>query len=191
MYSIIENSTDWTLENGMRTIIATLGITLDGVMRNRIGEIAEEWIGILILDWLIENDLIVEPKITKDMLLKVDIPRVFYLVVGFIMRFGSEPDVAFYKADKLLATLEIKGGIDPAGALERYGAATKSFQHAIASNPHCKNFYIGGIFTDELERRITTDRLVEKIFNVIDLLDVSDYRNEFFKELFHHVLRLY
>jgi hypothetical protein len=31
----------------------------------------------------------------------------------------------------LLAVVEIKGGIDPAGALERYVAATKSFQHAL------------------------------------------------------------
>jgi hypothetical protein len=190
MCSIIQNSIDWTLENGKRTIIATLGITLDGVMRNRIGEIAEERIRTLLLDWLIENNLIVDPTITKEMLLEGNTPRVFRLVEDLVMRFGSEPDVAFYKDAKLLATLEIKGGIDPAGALERYGAATKSFQHAIASNPHCKNFYVGGIFTEELERRITSDRLVEKVFSVIDLLDVAEYRTVFFKELFHHVLRL-
>lgn len=34
--SIIEGSTDWTLENGYRNILATMGITLDGSFRSRI-----------------------------------------------------------------------------------------------------------------------------------------------------------
>ena len=50
--SIIQNSTNWTLENGYRTVIATLGITLDGVMRHKVGVIAEERIRDLIMDWL-------------------------------------------------------------------------------------------------------------------------------------------
>jgi hypothetical protein len=106
------------------------------------------------------------------------------------MRFGSEPDISFLRGDDLLAVVEIKGGIDPAGALERYGAATKSFQHAIMRSPRCKNFYIGAIYTPELEKRIKDDRLVEKALNLIEILDKPVARDQFLRELFHHTLRL-
>ena len=89
-----------------------------------------------------------------------------------------------------MAVIEVKGGTDSAGALERYGAAKKSFEHAIEVSPRCKNFYIAGVFTEELERRIHDDRLIEKTFDLIQLLDDRVYRDNFFNELFHHTLRL-
>jgi hypothetical protein len=187
--SIISNSTDWTLENGYRTIIATMGITLDGSMRNRIGDIAEERIRTLILEWLLDNNLISEPVLTREQI-DDDIPRSCILSNGVIMQFSSEPDISFTRDGQLLAILEIKGGIDPAGALERYGAATKSFQHAIGVSPRCKNIYLGAVFTPELKRRIDEDRLVEKTFNIIEILDNSQTREQFFNELFHHTLRV-
>ncbi len=42
--SIIENTTDWTLENGFRNIIASLGISFDGSMRNTAGRLPERGI---------------------------------------------------------------------------------------------------------------------------------------------------
>jgi len=86
--------------------------------------------------------------------------------------------------------IEIKGGTDPAGALERYGAATKSFQHSIEMNRRCKNFYLCAVFTKELKRRINEDCLVEKSFDIIKLIQNPAYRSDFFKEIFHHTLRL-
>ena len=185
--SIIRNSTDWTLENGKRTIIATLGITLDGVMRNKIGEIAEDRIKHLLVEWLADNNLIAKPRVSKK---PIEIANEYTLSRGITMKFGSEPDVSFLSNDTLLAVLEIKGGIDPAGALERYGAARKSFEHGMQVSAKCKNFYLGGVFTAELKRRMNNDRLVEKSFNIIDVLQQSDSREEFFLELFHHTLRL-
>ncbi|MGH9436951.1 MAG: XcyI family restriction endonuclease, partial [Terriglobia bacterium] len=189
--SIIKNSTDWTLENGRRTILATLGITLDGKMRNRVGRIAEDRVRRLVVDWLNERDLIEKPTITKEEMLREDrIPRVFELRGGITMRFGSEPDIEFTRGNDVLAVVEIKGGIDPAGALERYGAATKSFQHAEVRGARCRNFYLGGVFTAELRRRIARDRLVEKSFDVVEILQFPDKREQFLYELFHHALRL-
>lgn len=187
--SIIKNSTDWILENGNRTIVATLGITLDGVMRNKVGEIAEERIRTLILEWLSDRDLIVEPSLTKGRIHE-KIPNSCTLKGNIKMRFGSEPDISFMKDNELLAVIEIKGGIDPAGALERYGAATKSFQHAVQESPRCKNFYLGAVYTPELKKRIGKDRLVEKTFNIIEILDKPEARSRFFNELFHHALRV-
>jgi len=187
--SIIKNSTDWTLENGYRTIIATLGITLDGVMRNKIGTIAEERIRAHMLDWLIKKDLILKPTFDEKEIVKQS-PRSVVLKNNVNMEFSSEPDISFKKGKDLLAVVEIKGGVDPAGALERYGAATKSFQHAIQVSHHCKNFYLGAVFTPELERRIKEDRLVEKYFDIISILDKPKYREQFYLEIFHHALRL-
>lgn len=189
--SVVKNSTDWTLENGHRTILATLGITLDGKMRNRVGKIAEDRIRRLILNWLIEKDLVAAPRLSKEDLQTAEhIPRVYELRQGITMRFGSDPDVEFTQNDQALAVIEIKGGIDPAGALERYGAATKSFQHAVDRSPRCRNFYLGAVYTSELHRRIKADRLVEKSFDVVEVLQSSEKRRQFFDELFHHVLRL-
>jgi hypothetical protein len=187
--SIIKNSTTWTLENGHRTIVATLGITLDGVMRNKVGDIAEDRIRTLILEWLIDRGLIVQPSMTKEKI--YERTRGVYTLKGNVsMRFGSEPDISFTKGDDLLGVIEIKGGIDPAGALERYGAATKSFQQAVQQSSHCKNFYLGAVYTTELKRRISKDRLVEKTFNIIEILDQPEARYRFFSEVFHHTLRL-
>ncbi len=126
--SIIKGSTEWTLENGKRTIIATLGITLDGVMRNKVGTIAEERVRTLVYEWLKERQLITDP-VVEDVITADNLPKVSRLMDGTIMRFSSEPDISFSKdlgdTEELLAVVEIKGGIDPAGALERYGAATK------------------------------------------------------------------
>lgn len=187
--SVIKNSTDWSLENGYRTIIATMGITIDGSMRNRIGVIAEDRVRTLILEWLIDKELLLEPSISVEQL-QDNLPRICILPHDIKMQFSSEPDISFLKDEQILAVVEIKGGIDPAGALERYGAATKSFQHAIEVSARCKNIYLGAIFTAELERRISDDRLVEKTFNIIDILDDPTARESFFNELFHHTLRI-
>lgn len=189
--SIIKGSTDWTLENGKRTIIATLGITLDGIMRNRVGSIAEERIRTLVFNWLQSKNLIetFEKTNTID-----ELPRLCKLPNNIIMRFSSEPDISFSRIvddyEVLLAVIEIKGGIDPAGALERYGAATKSFQHSLRENQRCKNFFLSAVYTDELKSRIQNDRLVEKFYDIIDILEKPHIRDDFFQELFHYSLRI-
>lgn len=181
--SIVKNSTDWTLENGYRTIIASLGITLDGVMRNTVGSIAEARVRSLVLDYVIGAGLLDEP---------LDASLAAYeLRGGITMRYSSEPDISFVSPHgELLAVVEIKGGIDAAGALERYGAATKSFQQASRESQRCRNFFISGAITPELRRRIRTDRLVEKSYDLVAVLYDQTVRESFLKELFHFTLRL-
>ena len=192
--SNIKGSTNWTLENGKRTIIATLGITLDGSMRNRVGDIAEERIRTMVVNRAQENDLLVEPELKGPVDSVKSLPNACSLKANVQMEFTSEPDISFYSVKnsgkELLATIEIKGGTDPAGALERYGAATKSFQHALSQNNRCKNFFLAASITPELEKRIKEDRLVEKYFNIIDIMEEEKISHEFFNELFHYTLRL-
>lgn len=186
---IINKLNGWTLENGERTLIATMGITLDGSNRARVGKKAEILIRRFILEWLIEKKLIEKPIITKKNF-KKNSPSVLMLKDNIEMRFSSEPDISFSRDNELLAVVEIKGGIDPAGALERYGAATKSFEHSIKVCTQCKNFYLCAAITPELKRRIKETRLVEKIFDIIEIIENQKERESFFKELFHHTLRI-
>lgn len=189
--SAIKNSTDWTLEDGYRTIIATLGITIDGRMRNKIGGMAEEHIRTIILEYLIDNHLIVEPVIAKEQIPESIRGVEFVLKDNIVMRFGSEPDISFKDQEgNLRATIEVKGGTDTAGALQRFGAVLKSFQDAISKSPDCVNFYLGGVFTPELLTRIRSERSINKHFNIFEMIDNPSVKEEFLSELFHYTLRI-
>lgn len=88
--SVIEGTSNWTLENGYRNILATMGISLDGFMRNKIGQDAESLIKTRIVNWLAANGLTEKPAYGL-----VDMERdasAFTLPSGTVMRFSSEPD---------------------------------------------------------------------------------------------------
>ena len=94
------------------------------------------------------------------------------------------------RSDSLEATIEIKGGIDPAGALERLGAAEKSAQAAIEINARCKNFLVAGVITAEMRRRLDQSRLFEKDFQLVELLSDETRQAEFLAEIFSYTLRI-
>ena len=176
--SVIEMSTDWTLENGYRNIISTMAIGLDGVMRNQIGVIAERDVRGKILNWLRDSRLVEHEN---------DKRREYDLRGGVIMRFSSEPDIEFRKNGIQIATIEIKGGRDPAGALERLAAAQKSFRETPGD---CKNFLIVGVITQEMRNRL--DEMVNvKYYELDDILEEKNSWKEFSKELFHYAIRIY
>jgi hypothetical protein len=60
----------------------------------------------------------------------------------------------------------------------------------IRSSSQCENFYLGAVFTPELQRRIANDRLVKKTFNIIEILHDPKTRDKFFREIFHYALRI-
>lgn len=189
--SIVENTTDWTLENGYRNIIASMGITFDGSMRNTTGRLPEQRIRRLLLQYLFENALLLAPEyLDVDSLPAVPASGEYTLQGDFVMTFSSEPDIAFRQGNSLEATVEIKGGIDPAGALERLGAAEKSAQAAIEVNRRCKNFLVAGVITPEMRRRLNQSRLFEKDFLLVELLSNENLQSEFFDEIFNHTLRM-
>lgn len=175
--SIIEGSIGWTLDNGYRNIIATMGISLDGMFRNKIGQMAEEAVKSRISDWVKTKNLVLSES---------GQPIQFELTDGIIMRYGSEPDIEFVKEETSVATIEIKGGKDPAGALERLGAVQKSFNE---TPPGCVNFLIAGVVTPEMQTRLNQIGSI-KVFLLDDIsLDEKKW-SEFILELFHYTLRL-
>ena len=179
--SIIEGSTDWTLENGFRNILATMGIGLDGTMRNVIGQDAEKIVKDRIKEWLEGENLIVGRNSDE---------TVFALPDGYKMRFGSEPDIEFRKSEEgvesVVATIEIKGGKDPAGALERLGAVQKSFE---ATPTNCVNMLVAGIVTTEMQKRLAELR-VNRTFMLDQIEHDGPQWEEFLNEVFHYTIRI-
>ena len=179
--SIIEGAANWTLENGYRNIIATMGIGLDGTVRNIIGQDAEKLIKTRIVNWLEVQGLIVNRSTDST---EFTLPR------GYTMRYGSEPDILFRQSEndieRTVATIEIKGGKDPAGALERLGAMQKSFE---ATPPNCVNILIAGVITSEMDARLK-GMGVEKVFLLDDLAHDGEGWVEFLNEVFHYTIRI-
>ncbi|MCY4492195.1 MAG: XcyI family restriction endonuclease [Thaumarchaeota archaeon] len=105
------------------------------------------------------------------------------------MVFSSEPDILFEKKTgdtwHIVATIEIKSGTDPAGALERLGALQKSFANTPARS---KNFAVLGVITPKMVKRLN-EMHVEKYFSLWEVM-AEDKWNGFVKEIFHHTLRL-
>ncbi len=84
--------------------------------------------------------------------------------------FSPEPDVSFLNSDgKLIAVMEIKGGKDTAGALERYGAAKKSFEEAKRLNCDCITIFVASCITDEVNNRLSQDKLINYTYNLTEV----------------------
>lgn len=177
--SIIIDSTSWTLEDGYRNILATMGITEDGTIRNIIGQEAESPVKERLLEWVKSHSLLADSEGENS-------PSKWHLIDGVVMTFGSEPDIAFTRGEKFAVLIEIKGGKDPAGALERLGAIKKTFDEAPTD---CKNFLILGVDTPTMRTRLNEMR-IEADFNINQLLESSAAWTKFMNEIFHHALRI-
>ena len=180
--SIIEGTDAWTLENGYRNILATIGISQDGKMRNIIGQEAERAVRDKLLEWIEEVGIPCEQKGAWFELGAAKTVR---------MAYGSEPDIVFEKYNEqtqdwaLEVTLEIKGGIDPAGALERLGAIKKSFDQTPA---RVENIAILGVVTPAMRAELDQMRIVD--FNLYEVVHSKEGWDRFVEELFYHKLRL-
>ena len=168
------------MQDGYRNILATLGITEDGAIRTIIGQEAEKAVKEKLLDWTRTQGLLDDGQ-TAD-----QSDREWQLIGGVRMRFGSEPDIAFEKNGELAVVVEIKGGKDPAGALERLGAIKKSFDEAPVG---CKNFLIAGVVTATMRERLREMR-IEADFDFDQLIDDDSAWQGFMDEIFHHALRI-
>ena len=181
---VITDSVEWTLENGYRSVIATLGISLDGQMRNKYGQLAEARIKKVICDYL--KDI---GWLSHDIQDASDAPST--IILGSDnkiteVRFGSEPDIGFYDASGVpLVVIEIKGGLDPAGALERFGAVQKTAREARKDSPDCKVFLVASEITPQMKQRLETgEKIVENFFDLFDIIQDEEKREVFLREIF-------
>ena len=181
--SVIITGTDgWTLENGYRNILVTIGITQDGALRNLVGQEGEAAVKERIAQWLVTNDAV--PTTVRGSTTLVGAAEDLRMV------YGSEPDIKFESRTEgdwqIISTVEIKSGTDPAGALERLGAIQKSFEQ---TPPRSRNFAVLGVVTPEMRRRLN-EMNVARDFSLYQILNDNRAWDDFIKELFHLTLRI-
>lgn len=100
--------------------------------------------------------------------------------------FGDEPDIAFFDGGEILVAIEVKGGIDKAGVLERIGAAIKSLSRAKEENPKAATILLvqGVSVTEQAIHDLKTNRAaVNHWFTVEEILDDERRRDLFFNLL--------
>ncbi|GAX37284.1 XcyI family restriction endonuclease [Nodularia sp. NIES-3585] len=107
------------------------------------------------------------------------------LVIDSIL-FSSEPDISLLNNQgTTIAVIEVKGGKDPAGALERYGAAKKSFEEARRSNSEVITILVASCITDEVHTRIQNDSTISNYFNLTEILSENSRQyDQFVQEIF-------
>lgn len=105
---------------------------------------------------------------------------------GRMVIFADEPDVAIYQYNEIQAAVEIKGGIDPAGVLERIGAAFKSLRRVREENPRSTTILIlqGVSLTQKAKHDLEINRhVVTDWFTVENVLENESKREEIFRLL--------
>lgn len=108
------------------------------------------------------------------------------LTDGRLVVFADEPDVGIYRDKTIVAAIEIKGGIDTAGVLERIGAAIKSLSRAKETNPNSTTILIlqGVSITPQARGDLQTNqRVVNHWFTVEDVLEDERKREALFRLL--------
>lgn len=184
---------DWNCEEARCAALLNLGSQINGSWRDQIGIEGTRRVKRLVLALLRERAAIAQIRGAGGRVVPAEEAtgenvREILLTNGYRVVFGSEPDIGVYDdKDVPMVTVEVKAGLDPAGALERYGAATKSFRHAADANARVHNILLASCVTAEMRRRMNSERLVSADFNLTAVLERADARELFLHHLARHL----
>jgi len=187
--SLVEQNPHLTLEDFLSLSAMNFGAQVNGSWRNEIGKEGSRKVKELLLSFFSQKKLVKEIGLSNGKKLQpkdfsgiaIEEIKTIKLKNGYQLIFASEPDISIVNPDGILeGAVEIKAGLDPAGALERYGAAKKSFDKALAQNKSATTIYLASCITDEVKKRIKSDRLVRKEFDLTKILTDSKARQNFF-----------
>jgi hypothetical protein len=155
------------------------GSQAQGSWQNAKGDRAEIVIKDLIERTLKEKRLVIkEIKHGKGEEIVLNDGRVFIL--------GSEPDIGIYQKNIIQKAVEIKGGIDTAGVLERFGAALKSLRRAKQENSKSITILImqGVSLTSKAKEEIEKSKsIIDHFFTIEEVIGQDESRNRLFKIL--------
>ncbi|MFE1747571.1 XcyI family restriction endonuclease [Coleofasciculus sp. H7-2] len=197
---IIDSSIESITEDELYGILlASTGTQIDGSWRNAIGEEAEKVVQrLLVKEAKARNFLaallprvgtaieLYNPEKLEEQLGNIERYRGVMLVNQTSMLFSSEPDISLLgNQGTTVGVIEVKGGADPAGALERYGAAKKSFEEAFRRNSQVKTILVASCITSEVHTRIQNDSTISTYFNLTEIVseDSTKYK-QFVQEVF-------
>ncbi|NWJ95755.1 MAG: XcyI family restriction endonuclease [Chloroflexi bacterium] len=177
-------------------MLISTGAQIDGSWRNAIGEEAERVVQRLLVNETKERNLIgafiphsgkpielFNPDSTEEQLGNIHKYRGILLTNQTSILFSDEPDVSFLdKTGNTIGVIEVKGGVDPAAALERYGAAKKSFEKARRITSNVPTVLIASCITSEVRIRIEQDPIISSYYNLTDLLTENSIDYERFMQ---------
>ncbi|MGI8687493.1 MAG: XcyI family restriction endonuclease [Thermomicrobiales bacterium] len=182
--TIIEGTPTFTQRDVDALYFCSAGTQIDGSWRNKIGQESELAVRRLLIASLLQRNLVAgfvgsrnEVLIHTEMdsvLENLSSYRGVHLINGRAIRFSSEPDVSLLDTDgSTLAVIEIKGGKDTAGALERLGAVQKSFGDEQGMNAEVVTILVASCVTEEMTRRmerLRSDGHITKYFDLTDII---------------------
>ena len=153
------------------------GSQAQGSWQNNKGASAEVTIREIILRRLQEREIISGEKASTT---RIDLGD------GRELVFADEPDVVIYQNDVPQVAVEVKGGIDPAGVLERIGAALKSLQRTRQENPNSVTVLIlqDVSMTERAKEDLNLSTgTVTYLFSTKEIVEHEEKRNEFYQIL--------
>lgn len=151
------------------------GSQAQGSWQNNKGASAEVAIREIILRRLQEREIISGEEASTT---KIDLGN------GRVLVFADEPDIAIYQNDVPQVAVEVKGGIDPAGVLERIGAALKSLQRTRQENPNSVTVLIlqDVSMTERAKEDLNLSTgTVTYLFSAKGILEDEEQREQLFK----------
>lgn len=171
----------WFKEEYLKALVySTAGTTIEGSWRNAIGEEGERVIKRILINGLGRNDEIT--WITLKNSQKVEIVgsafetvdesaiRSITLKNNYQLTFKAEPDCTISDPNGMtVGGIEVKAGLDPAGALERLGAMLKSFDNIKQTFPQAKTILVASCITAEVEARIRESQTVNFTYMLTDI----------------------
>lgn len=175
---------------------ATAGTNIDGSWRNQIGAEGERVIrSIIYRELLRHNDitsiddkdlgLISADEIDSERYSReIDQIKTINLRNGYSVYFSSEPDVTLFNPEgQIVGVIEIKAGLDPAGALERLGAIFKSFENTLAEYPNAVTILAISCITTEVRKRLDASLVVRQTFVTTDITANDSEKRKFVNRL--------
>ena len=179
-------------------LLTSTGAQIDGSWRNKIGEEAEKIVQRLLVKETKERNLLLalipitgsavvlyDPAQLDEQLGHIEQYRGINLTNQTSILFSSEPDISLLnKQGATVGVIEVKGGADPAGALERYGAAKKSFEESRRDTASVKTILVASCITFEVQTRILQDPTISIYFNLTEMLSDAAIADQFMQQVF-------
>nr|DAZ05066.1 MAG TPA: xcyI restriction endonuclease [Caudoviricetes sp.] len=175
---------------------ATAGTNIDGSWRNQIGAEGERVIRTIILNGLLHynevtsfidkanNTVEINSADAKKFAEDIDLVKTINLSNGYSVYFSSEPDVTMYNPEgDIVGIIEIKAGLDPAGALERLGAMFKSFENTLAEYPDAVTILVASCITKEVDNRLNASMVVRQKYITTDITANDREKRKFVNRL--------
>lgn len=189
---VVSLATDLGKNEIQGMMYATAGTNIDGSWRNSIGAEGERVIRTIILKEVLahnevssitdrQNKTTAIAELQKSKVIEeIDSIKTVNLINGYSILFSSEPDISMFNDEgAIVGIIEIKAGLDPAGALERLGAMFKSFENTLAEYPDAVTILVASCITDEVEARLGASMSVRQKYITTEITSSENNQRKF------------